>query len=197
MDGKNKLVIGALVLSVAANLLAAGFFVGRGLSHEKRVHFDRAPKVDFSLRELGKVLPDDKREELKALMKEHRKTLSRHFASMRESEVKIRDLMMAETVDRAALTAALDEHEAKMRDLHFPVRQILLDVVAGLDQETRIKLADNMFRRRFDRMGPAGGRDGDAEMPPFPGEPGAMPPPFDEEGPEGPEGSRQGPDGDF
>ncbi|MCJ9429903.1 periplasmic heavy metal sensor [Kordiimonas marina] len=161
MNGKLKLIVVLLVVSVAANLLTAGVWIGRELSWHPRHQEPRPHRVDFSLRELGRYLPEDKRAEVRALLMDHRKTLMSHFQAMRANENRIRALIAADVVDRDALIKALDEHEALMRDLHSPVRDILLNVIAKLDHDTRVKLAENMFRRRIP-MGPPrdGGRDG-------------------------------------
>ena len=195
MAGNNKLIVGLLALSVAANLLAAGIWVGRELSPDRRERFAGPPRVDFSLRELGQYLTDEQRKQVRALLKDHRKVLAVNFMAMRDIEREIRALMVAETVDRDALIAALDKHQAAMDNLHLPVREILLDVVAQLDYETRKKLAENLYRRRLVMGGREGGHDDRRDRlffdvrPPCPDDdqcPAGPPPPRpdDDDGPE-------------
>ncbi|WP_417459444.1 periplasmic heavy metal sensor [Kordiimonas sp.] len=185
MAFKVKWIHGVLAVSVAANLFVGGYLLGKELAperhHKGKSHYS---KDIFSMRKLAGYLPDEKREELRALMSDHRKGLRENFRAVRDIEERVRAILMAETVDKDALKSALDELEAKTRSLHGPLRGILLDIVADLDFETRQKLGQDIYQRRMkwrmkrgedDRRGPPPGeRDGekfeDGRMPPPPPE---------------------------
>ncbi|WP_262692366.1 periplasmic heavy metal sensor [Kordiimonas aestuarii] len=192
MAFKVNWVHGVLAASLAANLFAGGYLLGKEIRPDRQHREHRmGGKELFNMRHLAAYLPEDKREDLKALMIGHRKDLRESFRGIRESEEQVRSILLAETVDKAALRAALGELESKTRMLHGPLKSILLDIVADLDLETRQKLAEDMYKRRKWRMkrgprGPFG--DGDEHMPPPPGG-------FDDEGLEGTPG--EGPDGRF
>ena len=170
MAFKVKWIHGVLAVSVTANLFVGGYFLGKELAPERH-HKGKPPYSNdiFSMRKLASYLPDEKRDELRALMSDHRKGLRENFRGVRDIEVRVRAILMAETVDKAALKSALDELEAKTRSLHGPIRGILLDIVADLDFETRQKLGQDIYQRRKEwRMKRRGG---DHRGPPPPGEP--------------------------
>ncbi len=145
---KWKGLIALLVVSISLNILVLGIWVGREfLPGEPRGHHPQ--RVDFSLRQLGQYLPDTQRQEIRQLLKEHKKVLRQNFGAVRQVEQEIRDLLSAETVDRDALEKAMQSHRALTQELHFPVQKIVLDVVVDLDQATRAKLAENLFRRHM------------------------------------------------
>ncbi len=169
MAFKVKWIHGALAVSVAANLFVGGYLLGKELAPERH-HKGKPPysKDIFSMRKLAGYLPDEKREELRALISDHRKDLRDNFREVRRLEERVRFILMAETVDKTALSNALDELETKTRSLHGPIRGILLDIVADLDYETRQKLGRDIYQRRKAwRME----RRGDDRMDPPPGEP--------------------------
>ncbi|WP_020398527.1 periplasmic heavy metal sensor [Kordiimonas gwangyangensis] len=185
-------VHGLLAASLAANIFVGGYLLGKEIRPDRphREHRMGGGKELFSMRRLAAYLPEEKREELKELMEGHRNDLRGNFQGIRESEEKVRAILLAETVDKNALRAALTDLEAKTRMLHGPLKAILLDIVADLDLETRQKLAEDMYKRRKWRMKREGfGRDDDDMPPPPP--PGG----FDDEGPEG--GPEEGPGNRF
>jgi hypothetical protein len=73
--------------------------------------------------------------------------------------------------------------------MHKPIRRIVLEVIAELDQETRIKVADEMFqRRKFGRDrhfgSPHRGREMPQPLPEDEGQDGDLLPPPPEGGDE-------------
>jgi len=148
MSSKMKWLVAALVVSVGLNLFVAGVWIGRELSGGPERRAGAPARMDFNIRRLASYLPEAEQRQLRRLMKDHRRSMKATFKGMRVSEKRIRTLMLAETVDREALKAALDEHEQVARQLQGPVKSIILDVVAKLDRETRQKIADEMFSRR-------------------------------------------------
>ena len=165
---------GVLAASLATNIFIGGYVLG------KEIRPDRPPREHrmggrelFNMRHLAAYLPEEKRAELTALMKGHRADLRESFHDIRETEKKVRVLLLADTVDKVALRKALDELESKTRILHGPLKSILLDIVADLDLETRQKLSEDMYQRREKwrkKRGPGGPfGDDDGGMPPPPG----------------------------
>ncbi len=182
MAFKVNWIHGALAVSLAANLFGGGYLLGKELRPDRpQRELRMGGKGLFGMRRLAAYLPEEKREELKELMQSHRNDLRENFEGIRESEEKVRAILLAETVDKDALRQALTELEAKTREMHGPLKAILLDIVADLDLETRQKLAEDMYKRHKWHIKRAGFGDGDDDrMPPPPPRDG-----FDEEAPEG------------
>lgn len=158
---------GALAASLAANIFAGGYLLGKEIRPDRPPHERRmGGKELFSVRRLASYLPAEKQAELEVLMKGHRDGLRESFDAIRDSENKVRGILLSDVVDKNALRAALGELESRTRMMHGPLKAILLDIVADLDLETRQKLAEDMYKRRkwiVERR--FGGRDG---MPPPP-----------------------------
>ncbi|NVJ99543.1 MAG: periplasmic heavy metal sensor [Alphaproteobacteria bacterium] len=182
MNSKTKWLLLILGLSMAINVFVLGMTLGREF---KPVHGPMGgPRelAEFNLRRLASYLPEDQQSELRAILGKHRENLRGQFRAMREREEKIRALLFAETVDLEALEALLEAQEEGMNALKAPVRSIILDVVAKLDQETRQKLAMDLFERsKRPRRGPRGDRPG--RHPPF--GPEGPPPPEESVGTDG------------
>lgn len=161
MTGKMKWILLLLAASVAINIFALGVVLGKQFRPDRDHRGGPREHVEFNLRRLASYLPEDKKGELRDILREHRKGLRGRFAEMQQHETRIRELLMTETVDLAALAQALNDHEAMMGKLKGPVRAVILDVVSQLDQETRQRLAADLFNRRGPR--------GDRRAPPPPG----------------------------
>ncbi|SDD31524.1 periplasmic heavy metal sensor [Kordiimonas lacus] len=154
MTGKMKWILVLLAASLAVNLFIGGVMLGRQIRGEEGPMGSPRERVEFNLRRLASYLPESEQDQLRMIMRDHRQKLRGHFREMRVSEQRIKDLLLAETVDLSALEAALDSHQTKAEELKAPLRDIILNVVAKLDQETRKALADDLFERR--RPGPDG-----------------------------------------
>jgi uncharacterized membrane protein len=190
MTPKTKWMFAVLALSLAGNLFAAGVWLGKELRPDRGPRSaSPAERIDFNLRRLSEVLPEEQREHIRRIFRENRTEMRNHFRITRENEQRIRDILVAETVDSQALQAAMIEHQQNMGKLRDPMMTIMTDVIAKLDQETRLKLVEEIWnarkvRHKFMRRGPGG-----PGMPPpmgpsedgFPGD--GPPPPPGEEGP--------------
>lgn len=184
MTPKMKWMFVILALSVAGNLFAAGIWLGKefGPGPGKRIRAGSpAEHIEFNMRKLAEVLPDDKRKELRQIFRDNHETMREHFATMRESEEQMRTLLLAETVDIPVLEKALESHHDMMVEFRDPMKRVMIEIFATLDLETRKTLVENMWQgrkgsRRFGGrgpgMGPPGGGRGGPGMPP----PDMMPP---------------------
>ncbi|WP_308910992.1 periplasmic heavy metal sensor [Pseudokordiimonas caeni] len=182
MTRNMKILFVVLGLSLALNVFALGHTIGRGLP--RKHHDDRPPMgpVEFNLRAIHKLLPEEARDELKGALRENRTMMRENFKAFREDQRALKALLSADTFDVAAFEAALTRHDEAMRALHGPMREALLKVLPTLDQPTRAALADALFSRQHmsRKMKFRDGPDRD-DMPPPP--PGEEPGPDPEDGP--------------
>ncbi len=148
MTGKLKWILVLLAASLAVNLFIGGVILGRQFRGDDGPKGGPRERVEFNLRRLASYLPESEQDALRGILQEHRRNLRGHFRDMRQSEQRIKDLLGAEAVDLPALEAALEAHQAKAEELKAPLRDIILNVVAKLDQETRQALVEDLFERR-------------------------------------------------
>lgn len=167
-------LIAALTLSLAANLVIAGIVVAR--------HFDNPPPP-FSFESpssaeglFGEISPEG-RAAVRATMRDARRDLKDTYKAMRTLRAEIKTLLYADTLDRAALEAALDKLTALSASVQSRVQHSFVEAVSHMSAEDRRRFtpAPRPDRpRRHDAGGPP--RDG---APPPPQGPGPGP------GPEG------------
>lgn len=194
MTPKMKWMFVILALSVAGNLFAAGIWLGKefGPGPGKRLRAGSpAEHIEFNMRKLAEVLPEDKRRDLRQIFRDNHETMREHFATMRASEEQMKTLMLAETVDIPALEKALESHHDMVVEFRDPMKRVMTEIFATLDQETRKTLVETIWQgrrgsRRFGGRGPGPGMGppGGPGMPPPnmmpPGEDGPPPPPEDD-----------------
>jgi uncharacterized membrane protein len=153
MTGKFKWLLIVLALSLTANIFVAGMMIGK----EFRGHGAKRggmPGVDFNVRRLEQNLADADRVKVREILHERKTDLRQHFTDMRRSERRIKELLAAAIVDKPALKQALEDHGGLMSDLRQPMQRIVLEVIAELDQPTRIRVLKDLFKhkkRRFMR----------------------------------------------
>ncbi|WCL54553.1 periplasmic heavy metal sensor [Gimibacter soli] len=178
MTRNMKILFVVLGLSLALNVFALGHVIGRGLPPKH--HSDRPPMgpIEFNLRAIHKLLPEEARGQLKDALRENRSMMRESYKAFREDQRTLKALLTAETFDVAAFEAALNQHDDAMRAMHGPMREALLKILPTLDQPTRAALADAFFSRPRMPKKMKFKDDRDDDMPP--------PPPGDEPGP-GPE----------
>lgn len=194
MTPKMKWMFVILALSVAGNLFAAGIWLGKefGPGPGKRLRAGSpAEHIEFNMRKLAEVLPEDKRRDLRQIFRDNHETMREHFATMRASEEQMKTLMLAETVDIPALEKAFESHHDMVVEFREPMKRVMTEIFATLDQETRKTLVETIWQgrrgsRRFGGRGPGPGMGppGGPGMPPPnmmpPGEDGPPPPPEDD-----------------
>lgn len=174
MSGKIKWIIGILGLSLALNVFALGLFIGKG-AQQIVPNKDRVappPPMDFNFRRLERNLSDEDRDKVRALLREKQADLRRGFRALRRAEREIKDIVLADTVDKEALKEALKKHSELGKDMIEPMRWVVLETISELDLETRKRVVEDMFKR------PKRGRPRDGRPPHRP-PPGHHPPPRD------------------
>lgn len=148
MTGKMKWILVLLAASLAVNLFIGGVILGRQFRGDDGPKGGPRERVEFNLRRLAAYLPESEQDALREILKEHRRNLRAHFRDMRQSEQRVKNLLGAETVDLPALEAALEAHQTRAEELKAPLRDIILNVVAKLDHDTRQALVEDLFAHR-------------------------------------------------
>jgi len=166
----------ALVGSVLINGALAGYVVHRTAdgprwqmpSPDEREAGRRGrpnARQGFDLRNFVEALPDEARGEA-------RRRLRDAFSELREPGFETMDirreldaLLVAETFDAEAVADAMEQLHVRQRAIEMRIEAVVLDVVAGLDAETRAA-ALQAGRARIGRRGPPRDRRRDGPPPP-------------------------------
>lgn len=164
-------LIAALTLSLAANLVVAGIVVSRRFDNPPPPFSFESPTGAEGL--FGEISPEG-RAAVRATMRDARRDLKDTYKEMRVLRAEIKTLLYADTLDRAALEAALDKLTALSASVQSRVQHSFVEAVS------RMSAAD---RRRFTpparperpRRHEAGGPPQDGPPPPPPGPEGAPP----------------------
>jgi len=158
MAKNSKWLVPTLGLSLAVNLFVAGLMLGKSFN-DAPPRPEGRPRIDFDMQRFGQHLNQNERRKIRNILKEERGALSERYQSVRQSEEQIKSLISAPQVDRQALLQALKDHGILMQQLHAPMQRVMMEVVAELSQETRQKMAGDMFKSDFRRrMGDEGKR---------------------------------------
>jgi len=150
MATQGKWLVPALALSLAVNVFIAGVVLGKRIN-PPRPSPGGVPAVDFNMKRFGQHLTRDERQKVRKVLRAQRGVMVERYQLVKESERRIKDLVSAPQVDREALMAAFEQHGALMQQMYSPMQQAMMEIVADLSHETRQKLADSMFKRRFPR----------------------------------------------
>ena len=146
MTAKIKWLVAILVVSLSANIFVAGIMLGKGFRDGPRVR-GGDPVVDFNIKRFGKYLGKDERKKIRKILHDQRGELGGRFHEVKISKRRIKQLIAAKEVDREALLEALESHAALMQKMHEPMQRVMMEVIAELDFETRLKVAEDMFKR--------------------------------------------------
>jgi uncharacterized membrane protein len=127
-----------LVLSLAVNLFFAGMFVARhvfGPSHGPEAMMARL------IGELGAHLADPDRATLQRVFAAHETEIKERSAQAMHSRAAIREAMVAEPFDPAALTEAVEQAAARDVAMRRAVERMLLEAATQVSADGRAKLA--------------------------------------------------------
>ncbi|MBL4791183.1 MAG: periplasmic heavy metal sensor [Kordiimonadaceae bacterium] len=182
MTGKMKWLIAAFVVSLGLNVFAAGITIGKSYRGHPPPPHPRAERLDpnviFNVRRISKHLSTEDRSKMKQALQRQRLELRARYTAIQKSQKRIKDLLKSIIVDKVALEVALESHTSLVHDMRAPMNIVLLEVIADLDQETRVKMVEDFFKPRPGhfgkrRRGPRRGHDG---FRPSPGEERRPPP---------------------
>jgi uncharacterized membrane protein len=146
----SKWLIAVLVISLGANLVLAGFLIGRTTSNVAPTRMGPDPAAIY-FRMLG-YLPEQRREELMPIVRRHLDEVRPEIRATRVQLQRMNRALTAEPFDAAALEAEM----AELRRLHARTQaeshRSFVQLVAEMTPEERAGLAE-AFRR-----GPPGRR---------------------------------------
>lgn len=127
------LVIGlalSLLVSLAINLMAAGWFVGQRAASPQ--HMERG-----MLRHMARTLPEELRAPLRAEIKARRRPLFEAFRDVRQARQAVRTALAQQPFDRAALEAALSEQRQGTARLQQLMHEAMVETAVTISPEQR------------------------------------------------------------
>lgn len=157
MTGMSRAARLVLLLSLALNValaVALALAVRGGDTERKPRHGSPLPGM-FDPRALREALPPERQVVLDAALDAHRATLRSRLGELFEARRGVREVMLAETFDRAALDAAFERLRATETAAANEAQAMLADVLAQTTLDERRQLAERMERR------PGRSRDGE------------------------------------
>lgn len=163
MSKTMKWIIAALALSIAFNVFVIGVSIGRKAA-DRNTQVTAGPPPGgpgFNARALGRYLDRSDRRAVRALLEDRRDEFRASRQARRTNERAIRELLVADEIDPAELSALLDENARLIIESDHAPRRMMVEFIATLDAETRRAIAQDMFKRRGDRWRPPGDRLGD------------------------------------
>lgn len=138
--------IAALLLSILANGVMLGLVLH---TTAEQPRFERHhPRGDgppqrsgdgFNFRAFMNALPEAAREDARARLTNERDQLRALFRQTREAQITAQAAVGAEPYDAAAVQQAFDDLRAARMAMERAVETLILDVVAGLEAEDRVR----------------------------------------------------------
>lgn len=165
--------IAALLVSVLANGVLAGFLLHRtteGPDWRQAEDEDRGPgerrhhdsrRAGFDMRDMLFALPDDAREEARQRARDNIDEIRALFAQSRQAREDFENAVRAETFDRDATADALGRLRTSREALELGLQDVMFDLLAEMDAETRIEVLEaSRNRERHDHGRPRADREG-------------------------------------
>jgi uncharacterized membrane protein len=163
----SKWLIGALVLSLVANLVLAGFLLGRTTTYAAPARMGPDPAAMY-FRALG-FLPEERREQLMPIVRKHMVEIRPEIRETRRHIRGMFEVLVAEPFDAEAMRAQL----AELRRLHAITQTeshaSFVELLSEMSPEERLAMADAL--RRGSPFGRGNGPDRRHEHGPGRGEP--------------------------
>ncbi len=139
-----RLLIGALVVSLAINLFIAGFVAARWL----RPIPDRPTWPMAEIARGFERLPREQREELRRLTRERRQALRETITRLRQAQAEVNRILETEPFDPRALERSLARIRTLSNDVQREVHAMLLAAAEALPPDARRSLARHHGLRR-------------------------------------------------
>lgn len=170
----NRYLIAGLVVSVTLNLILVGLLAGRATSFDAGMR-----RVDpmLGMRGLIGELDEERREFLAPHFRAYFASLRPRFREIRGAQEALRQAMLSDPLDRAALEKALDAFNTHLFDTQSNAQEALITLAAALTLEERKALVAYLEKppRRGESHHPD--RPPRANRPPPPPHPPAEEPP--------------------
>ncbi|EAQ96730.1 periplasmic heavy metal sensor [Congregibacter litoralis] len=134
---KSNLVVIALLLSVATNLLIAGFFIGK----------TRGPVEPPPMAWMAEEMAPETRRMVRRQMREQFPQVRPLREEMRRAQGAVREAVSAEDFDPEALASALERSREVSARYQALIHKNLIDISADLPREQRMALARAALER--------------------------------------------------
>lgn len=133
----DRLLLAALILSVAVNLLLAGVFMGRLAGPERS-----AGPVDpmMGMRRLIRDLPEERAEALGEQYRNYFATVRPRFRELRAAQRQLRSAILTDPLDREAVRGAMIGLQDQLRDSQGVAHDTFIELIAALTLEERHQL---------------------------------------------------------
>ena len=151
---RSKWLIALLIASLTVNLLSIGYIAGR--EYKPRVEFDPTLAVPRWVR----TLPEERRAEIRPIIREHFRNYRPHRRSMRDQHVALRTALTKEPYDREAVASILTAMRGQFDLARVASHESFLVFVDQLTAEERQQLAEDLSRPRKPRRAHTMGKDG-------------------------------------
>jgi uncharacterized membrane protein len=158
----SKWLVGAFAVSLALNLALIGFVAGRASVAGYR-HL--APDPSLGAFRMVRQLPEERRQALRPLMREHFRDLRPKLQQLQAVQTKVRDALDADPFEPAALERALGEFRAALLATQEHSHRGLVQLAANLTRDERRQLLSAMT------WDPGRHRDASSHHPQPPGPP--------------------------
>lgn len=153
----------ALIASLALNLLVVGAVGGVMYGFGKHPpRFGHGRGEDFGLLGLTRILPDDRKKELRKQLRQDREQLRPLMDEIGAARRAAADKLAAEPFDKPALEAAISDVAEKERALRQAAVGVFLSHAERLSPDERRMLAD-WWKKKSERMHRRHGKGKDAE----------------------------------
>ncbi|SDT97296.1 Heavy-metal resistance [Pseudomonas pohangensis] len=145
---KSRLLAGALLLSLAANVFLGSWLLTRSAHHSGFAQMQGDPGGPRLKHLMGRMqkLPDEQRQQIREKMRELAPQMQALVKASREQRQAIEQLMQAPQLDTGQLQAAFAgqrEIQEKMQDLR---QQMLIGIAGTLTPEQRVQLFQGKAR---------------------------------------------------
>jgi len=142
-----------IVGSLALNLFGIGAIAADAVMDDgpRGGLFGHCPPPRFtglpSPRELRDILPESDQAKLDALLKANKERFQQRLQTLRAARQQVADAIKAEPFDRAKLATAFGALREQEAGMAAGAQDWLVELVAGLDQDGRAKVAELLTRR--------------------------------------------------
>ena len=147
----SKWTLLALVVSIALNLLLAGYLVGR-------INKGTAPQAHdptFTFPQFARHLSKTRRDEMRPMIRQHMRHLRPDVRQMRGHRQALNTAITAQPFDPEALAQALSAMHTAQQKLLIGTQESFVQFVTALSKEERQQFARGNFRPRHRRPMPA------------------------------------------
>ncbi len=150
---KQRWLLGLLAASLALNVAAVGFVIGRGAGGSFRPPFAQ-PLMGAGA--LLRELPAERREAIEATLGDELRHGRPPIREMRRAQRALREAMTAESFSKQSLTQALEGFRSNLCSAMARSNASFVDVAALLTAAERAALVERMGRRGGHRRPPPG-----------------------------------------